>query len=110
MLFYSKSSKKNKSEKSSKTSLVSVSSANPSAAIDIAELKSLLTSGKDAEFLLQNLETSVDNKEDEEKLKKYFSSTMSLPTFIKQNEKVSTYLLRFRINLEKKRIKCGTIL
>lgn len=89
----SKSSKKNKSEKSSKTSLVSVSSANPSTAINIAELKSLLTSGKDAEFLLQNLETSVDNKEDEEKLKKYFSSTLSLPTFIKQNEKVPIEVL-----------------
>ncbi|CAG9767258.1 unnamed protein product [Ceutorhynchus assimilis] len=81
-------SKLTKSEKSSKTSLVSVSSANPSTAIDIAELKSLLTSGKNAEFLLEDLETSVENDEDKEKIKKYFSSTLNLPTFVKQNERV----------------------
>ncbi|KAH1025337.1 hypothetical protein HUJ05_010079 [Dendroctonus ponderosae] len=74
--------KLNKSEKSSKTSLVSVSSANPSTAIDIAELKHLLTSGRNAQILLQDLETSVDNSEDKEKLKKYFSSALNLPTFV----------------------------
>ncbi|KAL1497871.1 hypothetical protein ABEB36_008758 [Hypothenemus hampei] len=86
-------SKLAKSEKSSKTSLVSVSSTNPSTAIDIAEIKSLLTSGKNAEYLLQDLETSVDNNEDKEKLKKYFSSALNLPTFIKQNEKVPIEVL-----------------
>ncbi|XP_066259756.1 monocarboxylate transporter 14-like [Euwallacea similis] len=85
--------KLNKSEKSSKTSLMSVSSTNPSTAIDIAELKSLLTSGRNAEFLLQDLETSVDSTEDKEKLKKYFSSALNLPTFIKQNEKVPIEVL-----------------
>lgn len=85
--------KLNKSEKSSKTSLVSVSSANPSNAIDISELKSLLTSGKDAEFLLQDLETSLDSNEDKDKLKKYFHSALNLPTFVKQNETVPIEVL-----------------
>ncbi|XP_030763158.1 monocarboxylate transporter 14-like [Sitophilus oryzae] len=87
----SKPSKRSKSEKSSKTSLESVTSGSNS--IDLNELKHLLTSGKDVEFLLQKLETSLDNNEDKAKLKKYFSSALNLPTFIKQNEKVPLEVL-----------------
>ncbi|XP_050298195.1 monocarboxylate transporter 14-like isoform X3 [Anthonomus grandis grandis] len=94
-------SKLSKSEKSSKTSLESVSSANPSTAIDIAELKSLLTSGQNAQFLLEDLETTVETNEDKEKLKKYFSSALNLPTFIKQNEKVPIEVLELLSNNKK---------
>ncbi|KAF7265687.1 monocarboxylate transporter 9-like [Rhynchophorus ferrugineus] len=87
----SKPTKKSKSEKSSKTSMESVSTTSPS--IDLNELKHLLTSGKDAEFLLQKLETTLDNNEDKAKLKKYFNSALNLPTYVKQNEKVPLEVL-----------------
>ncbi|XP_060522191.1 monocarboxylate transporter 14-like [Cylas formicarius] len=93
-------SKSMKSDKSSKTSLVSVSSANPANFIDINELKSLLKSGKDVEFLLQKLETSMDN-EDKDKLKRYVHSVLSLPTFVKENEKVPLEVLE-QLSLNKK--------
>lgn len=66
---------------------MSISSTNPANSIDINELKDVLKSGKDAEYLLQNLETSMENA-DAVKLKSVHSSVLNLPTFIKQNETV----------------------
>lgn len=78
----------NKSEKSSKTSLLSLSS-NFQNSIDINELKELLKSGKDAEYLLHSLETTLK----ESPKTNTFHSVLSLPTFVKQHEKVPVEVL-----------------
>ncbi|KAJ8933233.1 hypothetical protein NQ314_014149 [Rhamnusium bicolor] len=84
-----------KSGKSSKTSLESISSANISNSIDINELKNLLKSGKDTEYLLQSLETSLKSQAeaDDNKLKNVHNSVLNLPTFIRLNEKVPIEVL-----------------
>ncbi|KAJ8957426.1 hypothetical protein NQ318_004906 [Aromia moschata] len=87
-----KDSKLSKSGKSSKTSLESISS-NSRNSIDINELKELLKSGKDTEYLLQTLETSMQPQMDKAKMKNVPNSVLNLPTFIKQNEKVPIEVL-----------------
>lgn len=79
-----------KSSKKSSTSSTSVS--GKSFAEDfptIEELKDLLQSGgKDNDYLLQTLATSMNSMENA-KSKNIHRSDISLPTFVKQNEKVS---------------------
>ncbi|XP_023024407.2 monocarboxylate transporter 9 [Leptinotarsa decemlineata] len=87
-------SKHSKSSKSSKTSLVSLSSTNFMNSININELKDVLKSGKDADYLLQDLKTSIENQVSENKKSKTcHSSVLNLPTFIKQNEMVPIEVL-----------------
>ncbi|KAJ8923171.1 hypothetical protein NQ315_001725 [Exocentrus adspersus] len=86
-------SKLSKSGKSSKTSLESVSSTNLGNSIDINELKKLLQSGKDAEYLLQTLETTMQESPDNMGLKNVHNSVLNLPTYIRQNEKVPIEVL-----------------
>lgn len=97
-LFFRQNSKLTKSGKSSKTSLESVSSTNIVNCIDINELKKLLQSGKDAEYFLQTLETSMGSQTpDKATLKNVHNSVLNLPTYIKQNEKVrSLRKIRYR--------------
>ncbi|KAG5876022.1 hypothetical protein JTB14_009811 [Gonioctena quinquepunctata] len=86
-------SKLSKSSKSSKTSLVSLSSTNFNS-ININELKDLLKSGKDAEYLLQDLKTSMESPNSYNvKLMSSHKSVLNLPTFIKQNEMVPIEVL-----------------
>ncbi|CAH0564856.1 unnamed protein product [Brassicogethes aeneus] len=80
-----------KSGKSSKTSLVSISS-NFQNVVDINEIKEILKSGKDAEYLLQSLETSLKDSTSVV-LRKTHQSVVNLPTFIKENEKVPVEVL-----------------
>jgi len=55
----------------------------------VEALKVLLTSDKDVLALVHELDTSAGQTEEAIKLKNYFKSTMNLPTFIRQREKVS---------------------
>ncbi|KAI4456619.1 monocarboxylate transporter [Holotrichia oblita] len=88
-------SKLSKSSKKSSTSSTSVS--GRSFADDfpnIEELKDLLQSGgKDNDYLLQTLATSINSMENA-KSKNIHRSDISLPTFVKQNEKVPLEVLR----------------
>ncbi|XP_030763164.1 monocarboxylate transporter 14-like isoform X2 [Sitophilus oryzae] len=86
-----KSSKK--SHKSSKASL-EMTTFSQSPAINVEKLKHILTSGKDVEFLLHTVETTVENNEEKDKLQKYFTSTLNLPTFINENEKIPPEVLK----------------
>ncbi|KAJ8972058.1 hypothetical protein NQ317_010927 [Molorchus minor] len=82
-----------KSGKSSKTSLESISS-NAGNSLDINEVKKMLESGKDVEYILQNLITSMQPPDtDKIQLKHTPNSVLNLPTFIKQNEKVPIEVL-----------------
>lgn len=56
--------------------------------MDVEALKALLTSEKDVQALLHELDTSAGETEDTARLKNYFNSTMNLPTFLRQQEKV----------------------
>ncbi|XP_050513505.1 monocarboxylate transporter 9 isoform X2 [Diabrotica virgifera virgifera] len=86
--------KLSKSSKSSKTSLVSLSSTNFMKDLDIDELKDVLKSGKNVEYLLQGLETSIDsNAAAKSTLKNNHNSVLNLPTYIRQNEKVPVEVL-----------------
>ncbi|CAH1100792.1 unnamed protein product [Psylliodes chrysocephalus] len=86
--------KLSKSSKSSKTSLVSLSSTNFINNIDINELKDVLKSGKNVEYLLQGLETSIDNSHTDNVLKNNHNSVLNLPTYVRQNEKVPIEVLQ----------------
>ncbi|XP_057661195.1 monocarboxylate transporter 12-like [Diorhabda carinulata] len=87
-------SKLSKSSKSSKTSLISLSSTNFLNNLDIEELKDVLKSGKNVEYLLQGLETSIEsNNVDKSVLKNNHNSVLNLPTYIRQNEKVPIEVL-----------------
>ncbi|XP_056642871.1 monocarboxylate transporter 12-like [Diorhabda sublineata] len=87
-------SKLSKSSKSSKTSLISLSSTNFLNNLDIDELKDVLKSGKNVEYLLQGLETSIEsNNVDKSVLKNNHNSVLNLPTYIRQNEKVPIEVL-----------------
>lgn len=92
-LFFICSEKLSKSGKSSKTSLGSNTCStvlNNCPTMDLDEIKALLNSGKDGQYLLQNLETSMDIPSANNVVNKnLFHSVLSLPTFIKQDEKVS---------------------
>ncbi|XP_066259764.1 monocarboxylate transporter 14-like [Euwallacea similis] len=78
-------SKLNKSEKSSNASLE-----NP---INVDELRALLTSDQDVKVLLKDLETNLGDDEDTKKLTNYFQSSLNLPTFVRQHEKVPVEVL-----------------
>ncbi|CAG9865530.1 unnamed protein product [Phyllotreta striolata] len=86
-----------KSSKSSKTSLLSLTSSNFINNLDLNELKDVLKSGKNVEYLLQGLETSlVADKSDRSEsagLRNNHNSVLNLPTYIRQNEKVPIEVL-----------------
>ncbi|KAL1497873.1 hypothetical protein ABEB36_008759 [Hypothenemus hampei] len=79
-------SKLNKSENTSKGSLSENS-------INIEELKALLTSDQDIKILIKDLDSSLDDEDEKTKLQSYFQSTLALPTFIRQHEKVPAEVL-----------------
>ncbi|XP_022916765.2 monocarboxylate transporter 14-like [Onthophagus taurus] len=85
-----------KSSKKSSTSTTSVSGRSLADDFpDIEELRELLKSGKNTEYLLQSLAATVDENKDEENLKNVLHrSDLSLPTFVKQNEKVPLEVLQ----------------
>lgn len=51
------------------------------------ELKDALITGGDTHFLLENIDTSIDLTK-----RNRFKSTINLPTYLKENEKVKYYL------------------
>lgn len=55
---------------------------------NIDELRKLLESGKSAEYILQTLATTIDMR-NKNNSSSCYSSVINLPTYIKQNEKVS---------------------
>lgn len=58
--------------------------------INIDELKHLLESGRSPEYILQNLDTTLDNnKSNPERVQ----SVVNLPTFVKEKEKVNSLLV-----------------
>lgn len=64
----------------------------------VEELRSLMKSGQTPEYILSTLATSivsdnVDNTAENENLKHLYNSVVSLPTFVKQSEKVSIHTL-----------------
>ncbi|RZC35958.1 monocarboxylate transporter 14-like [Asbolus verrucosus] len=76
------------SSKSSSLSNVSI----PSQKINLEDIRNLLKSGKDAEYVLQTLATSIEH-EDKGQKSEHHQSVLNLPTFIKQNEKVPVEVL-----------------
>lgn len=74
--------------KLSKMSSSSASRRSDLGEIDIEELKQLLESGKNAEYILQSLVTTPSNTTVSDR----YHSVVNLPTFIKENEKVSQKL------------------
>ncbi|GJQ72426.1 hypothetical protein Trydic_g3503 [Trypoxylus dichotomus] len=84
------------SKSSKKSSISSTSVSGRSFAEDfpdIDELRDLLKDGKDNAYLLQTLATSINSMENA-KVKNIHRSDISLPTFIKQNEKVPLEVLQ----------------
>lgn len=72
--------------KLSKTSSSSASRRSDLGDIDIEELRQLLESGKNAEYILQSLVTTPNNGTITDR----YHSVVNLPTFIKEKEKVSS--------------------
>lgn len=94
--------KSEKSGKSSKTSLASISS-NFANVVDLNEIKHILKNGKDTEYLLQTLETRLQESNPVTP-RKCHQSVVNLPTFIKENEKVfSLFILKYTFKLSDSR-------
>lgn len=77
---------------SSKSSSMSHISTSSEKQISLDQVRDLLKSGKDAEYILQTLATTVGHDEEGTK-NELHSSALNLPTFIKQNEKVPVEVL-----------------
>ncbi|EFA08671.2 monocarboxylate transporter 13 [Tribolium castaneum] len=82
---------KENSKLSSKSSSLSNIS-HESKKIDLEEIRELLKNGKDAEYILQTLATSIDREDKGQKVE-HHQSVLNLPTFIRQNEKVPAEVL-----------------
>lgn len=82
-------SRLSRSSKKSSTSSTSVSGKSlPDDFPDIEEIRSMLQTGKNNEYLLQTLVTSLSPQNSPNNINIH-RSDISLPTFVKQNEKVT---------------------